>query len=437
MPDTYPPEPDVPTPEAPQPKPPTTEVSATEPPAKTAESDEAPTEPTREQLAVPAEHETILIEASEALKQFAAHIGDCSLVAVDTEANSMHAYREQTCIMQITAGGRSAIIDVLAVEDLGPIREALDRPDVEIIFHGGDYDITVLSRDHNFAFELVFDTMIAATLLGDQRVGLAALVEDHFGHALNKRYQRADWARRPLTEEQLDYLRRDTMYLSSLHAHYTQRLAEADLTEEADIEFRRLATRQGKPHVFDPESWRRIKGVGRLDDRGRCVLRPVFLWRESIAEQRDVPPFKVLAPQAMLALSERCKSAPQAPRDLHGLNDGLRRRYGSVLMDLVRTGLADFDAGKAPKPTPRGPASTDDAKLSRVQRKREELLKDWRRKEARKRDVPNLVVLPNPALMWLARERPESVPDLAACADIGPKRTERYGETWVRLLLKS
>ena len=400
-------------------------------PATEPATDEAPR---RQSLPPPDEHDPLMIESAEGLAIFADHVATCPLVAIDTEANSMFAYRETTCIMQVTAGDQSAIIDVIAVQDLSAMREAVDRDDVEVVFHGGDYDITVLTRDHDFRFERVFDTMIAATLLGDEKVGLAALVEDHFGHVLDKKYQRADWAKRPLTDPQIDYLRRDTMYLPSLREHYGERLREAEIEEEADIEFRRLAARRGKVQAFDPDSWRRVKGAKKLDETGRAILRELFLWREARAEKRDVPPFKVLSPHVMVAMATEIKRPPRGPHDLRGVGDGLRRRFGRDFVKLVRRGFEAVDRGDAPEKDIRPKLSPEEVKAGRELRKREDAFKDWRRKEAGKRDVPNVVVLPNPGLQWLIHEQPDSLAALTDCPDLGPKRIARYGEAWLALL---
>ncbi len=392
--------------------------------------------PRRRPLPAPEEHDVALLVDAAGLGDLARHLAGCAEVSIDTEANSMHAYREQTCIMQVTAGGRSAIVDVLAVGDLGTVRTALDRSDVEIVFHGGDYDITVLTRDHDFHFERVFDTMIAATLLGDERVGLASLVEDHFGIKLDKKYQRADWARRPLTSEQLDYLRRDTMYLPALRAHYGERLQEADLEEEAAIEFRRLALRRGVARTDDNEGWRRIKGAGRLDPRGRTILRALHLWREKQAEARDTPPFKVLSPRTMVQIAERPPQFPRGARDVPFLGERERRRYGRALADVLGEAKRAYLAEEIPPKSLDARPTPEAVRQARVRRTREERIKDWRRKEARKRTVPNVVVLPNPALAWMVETMPASIQDLAACPDIGPKRVSRYGATWIDLLAK-
>ena len=164
------------------------------------------------------------------------------------------------------------------------------------------------------------------------------------------------------------------------------------------------------------------------------MLKELYLWREKRAEKRDVPTFKVLSPRIMVDMAAGAKRPPRSPHELKGLSDGLRRRFGRDFLRLVRTGLNAAEEGRAPdahagpRPTP------EEVRAGKVQRKREDILKDWRRDEARAREVVNAVVLPNPALQWLARERPTDVAELTACPDIGPKRTARYGAAWIDLL---
>jgi ribonuclease D len=370
------------------------------------------------------------------LRAFCDRLADCDEVALDTEANSMHAYQEQTCIVQLTAGGRNAILDVLALETLEPLRDALDRPDVTVVMHGGDYDITCLTRDHDFRFHRVFDTMIAATLLDAERVGLAHLVEAAYGDVLDKRYQRADWARRPLSPEQLDYLRRDTLYLPGLRAHWQHQLEVADLVEEAEIEFRRLAQRQGVVREEDPDAWRRIKGAGRLNAVGRCVLLALHEWREGIARSRNVPPFKVFAPKTMLALAAKPPSKAQHPRQLPFLSHGERARHGRALLAAIQRGLENHAAGRIPPARLTPALSAEETRVQHEQRKRQDALKAWRRVERERRKVPGLVILPNPAIAWMVERVPSTLEELAACPDIGSKRLARDGEAILAVLRK-
>lgn len=354
-------------------------------------------------------------------------------VALDTEANSLHAYRERTCVVQLTTDVESAIVDPLALRDLSPLTRALAREDVEVVLHGGDYDITVLSRDHGMAFGRVFDTYVAATLLAEPRVGLADLAGTLLGARLDKRFQTADWAQRPISPEQRVYLQGDTQWLLPLRDLLAARLAERDLVEEAQIEFRRLAQRRGRPLALDPEGWRRLKGASSLGPEGRAVLHALWAWREAEAERRDVPPFKVLGPQALLTLAD--VPLPPDPRALlPGLHPREMQRYGREVRETVERGLAAARAGQAP-PAPARPVLSDDERRElRRQEKLEVLLRDWRRAEAAARAVPNLVVLPNPALEHLVAHGAADLEELAALPDVGPKRALRYGEALLKIL---
>ena len=348
----------------------------------------------------------------------------------------MHAYRERTCIVQISVGGRNAVLDALALGDLSPLRTALDRADVTVVMHGGDYDIACLTRDHDFRFHRVFDTMIAATLLEVERVGLASLVEDHFGVRLDKKYQRADWARRPLSAGHLDYLRRDTIYLAPLKAHLLARLEAADLVEEAEIEFARLAKRRGRPAEADPEQWRRIRGASELDSLGRCVLHALHIWREQEAERRDLPPFKVLAPHTLLRLAADPPRRSPDPQQLRFLSPQEQSRYASRVAAAAERGIDDHEAGRIPPARVASLLGAQEARRLEAIKRRDRALRVWRRLEITARKVPGAVVLPNPAIAWLAERVPTTLAELAECPDIGPKRIERNGKAILGVLLR-
>lgn len=382
----------------------------------------------------PEDREPRWVDRSADLADVARRVEAANVVALDTEANSMHAYQEQTCIVQLTVPEEDSVIDALAFENLDPLRDAIDRPDVEVVMHGGDYDVSVLTRDFAFCFHRVFDTMIAATILGRKELGLAALVRQHFDVELDKRFQRADWARRPVTDDQMDYLRRDTIYLPQLRAYLGEQLQAAGLTEVAEIEFRRLARRQGKPRVEDPDAWRRIKGAHKLDAVGRCVLRSLHLWREDVAKRRDLPPFKVLAPRSMLALAAQPPRRARHPKALPFLGHKERARHGKGILAAVQKGLEAFARNDIPPAKVKRVLSPEATEQLRHSKKIEERIRAWRRDEAAAREVPNLVVLPNPAMEWIARERPRTLDDLAHCEDVGPERIDRYGETLLKLV---
>lgn len=369
-----------------------------------------------------------LIETQAALEQWALRLAGVEEIALDTEANSMHAYQEQMCVMQITVGHDTAIVDPLAVEDMSPLLAALGQPGLRVLMHGGDYDAILLSREFGLRFERIFDTMIAASLLGVERVGLGNLVEEAYGVKLSKKYQRVDWAVRPLTPDQIDYLRRDTIYLPGLVAWLSEALEAADFVEEAEIEFARVASREGRPPVFDPDGWRRMKGTSRLSDIGRCVMARLWAWRDSEAERRNRPPFKILGNRSMLALAENPPREGTPPHQLQALHPGERRRYGKQVARALDKAHHDREAGKTPPRDIRPKRSAEEVAAAKAERSREDKLRDWRREVAKKRKVVPTIVLPTPAMKWCATEHPKHVNDLAACPDIGPKRIARYGE---------
>lgn len=376
----------------------------------------------------------LLVDHPPLLHDLCGRLHGALRVALDTEGNSLHAYRERTCVVQLSTADESAIVDPLALDTLEPLRLALERPGVELVLHGGDYDIAMLSRDHGFAFGRLFDTMLAATLLGEPKVGLADLAAQHLGVTLDKSLQKADWARRPLGPQHLAYLQGDTQWLLALRDLLGTRLAEQDLLEEAEIEFRRLAGRRPRERLPEPERWREQQGAEALDEAGRAALAAAWAWREEEAARRDVPTFKVLPPQALVLVARegartgtgRGALAPLYPRDA--------QRHGAALAAAVERGLAEARAGRAPAALERPRASEEERQAQRRRRAREDALRDWRRAEAAARKVPNVVVLPNPALEWLAGQDAPTPEALAAAPDIGPKRAARYGEALVALL---
>jgi ribonuclease D len=380
----------------------------------------------------------LLVETSEALAALVQRLSSEPRLALDTEANSLHAFRERVCVVQLSAPGLDAIVDPLAVPDLSPLRALVDRDldgqPVEVVFHGGDYDITMLSREHGFSFRRVFDTMIAATLIGEERVGLAALVEKSHGVVLTKKYQTSDWARRPFTPPQLEYLRNDTRFLFDLRDRLGAALAAADLVEESEIEFRRLAALRRASPMDDLDAWREMKGADRLGDEGRAVLSRLFAWRDERAKAHDVPRFRILANEVLVALATTPPADANALARFPGLHAVVAEGDAGPLLSAILAGLDAAARGDAPPPPDRGPRSADERARLDLVRDREERVRRWRNDEARDRRVPNVVVLPNVALRSIAESPPPDVATLAANPDVGPKRADRYGETILRVL---
>jgi ribonuclease D len=255
-------------------------------------------------------------------------------VALDSESNSFHAYRERVCLLQISTRGADWVIDPLAV-DVRPLGEVL-CDGRETVLHGADYDVRCLSREYGWRFPRLFDTMAAARRLGAHGLGLSALVEAHFGVRLSKAHQRSDWGRRPLTREQLAYAALDTHYLLPLRDRLAAEIDARGLGAAARTEFARIAGAEPRERVFDPDGWRRLRGARQLDPAGAAVLRALWLAREERARELDRPPFKVLAEPTLVELARRRPASPQALRTIPGVTESVLRRMGEAIASALR-----------------------------------------------------------------------------------------------------
>jgi ribonuclease D len=257
-----------------------------------------------------------------------------TVVALDSESNSFHAYRERVCLLQISTRHGDWVVDPLAV-DVRPLGGVL-CDGRETVLHGADYDVRCLAREYGWRFPRLFDTMVAARRLGAPGLGLSALVEAHFGVRLSKAHQRSDWGRRPLTPEQLVYAAFDTHYLLPLRDRLAGEIEARGLDAAARAEFARIAGAEPRERVFDPEGWRRIRGARELDPSGAAVLRALFVAREARARALDRPPFKVLADPTMVELARKRPASREALRAIPGVTESVLRRMGDAIASALR-----------------------------------------------------------------------------------------------------
>jgi ribonuclease D len=276
----------------------------------------------------------ILVATPAAVEALAAALRAEPLVALDTESNSFHAFKEQVCLIQISVPGQDWIVDPLAT-GVAPLGEVL-CDGRETVLHGADYDVRCLKRDFGWALPNLFDTMVASRRLGVVGLGLSALVEARFGVRLSKAHQRSDWGRRPLSAEQLAYAALDTHYLLRLREVLVGELEAKGLAAEARAEFKRIAAARPHERVFDPEGWRRLKGARALDEPARRVLRALWIAREQRAEALGRPPFKVLGEQAMLEIAVRRPDGAEALGRIPGVTPAVLRNAGEAVLQAIR-----------------------------------------------------------------------------------------------------
>ena len=356
--------------------------------------------------------ESAWIDSTEALALWLAGTGDGPL-AVDTEADSFHHYREKVCLVQLSAGGRHALVDPLAAIDWTALGHRLADPGVEKILHGADYDVRLLERDLGLTVVRLFDTSIAARLVGETAIGLAALLEKHLGVTLDKSQQRADWSKRPLSEAMRAYAVADTAHLEALAAILAgeaERLGRLGWIREecARIESVRWRDRSRD----DPEGFRRVKGAASLARPALAILREVWGWREAAGRRRDKPVFRILRDEVLVAIA---RGAPASVGDLvkiAGFPGALARSPSAVeVTDAVRRGVA---CPESEQPEPRRNARVIvppevEAKLDELRRRRDQVAEALALDPAL---LANRAVLEEMARRVVAGTDPFEAPDL-------------------------
>jgi ribonuclease D len=252
------------------------------------------------------------IDSTAALAAFLDAVGDARLVGMDLEADNLHHYKEQLCLIQMHAGGRTVLIDPFGLESCAPLLEFLDNPHRELWMHGADFDMTLMLAAFDWLPARIHDTQIAAQLVGRRQFGLASLVDHYFGLVLSKSSQKEDWSRRPLPAKMCEYAARDASILMPLKDHL---MAEIDAVGRRDwfLQSCSAARRQAitrTPRDSD-ELWR-IQGWGGLKGRELAFLKELWIWRDAEARRRDVPTFKVLAGQDLLEMARQLNTSGEA-----------------------------------------------------------------------------------------------------------------------------
>ncbi len=256
-------------------------------------------------------------------------------LALDTEADSLHAYPEKVCLIQISTATGDELVDPLAKIDLGPLLDSLNQH--ELIMHGADYDLRLLRKHHDFVPTAIFDTMLAARLLGERQFGLSSLAEKFLGVKLDKGSQKADWARRPLTERMEIYARNDTHYLKPLADRLKLELQGKNRLAWQQESCGRLIAESSKPSSTDTDSVWRIKGSHKLNRHALAVLRELWNWREAEAIAANRPPFFILNHEKLVGIA--AMAAARKPVE-HLLPPRLSPRRQASLSQTVQTALS-------------------------------------------------------------------------------------------------
>jgi ribonuclease D len=369
----------------------------------------------------------IYLEAPEAVARFVASIANTRSIALDTEGASFHRFIDRIYLLQLSTREASAILDPLTIgvpESLGTL---LESRDVEVVFHDADYDLRLLHQDYDWRVTNIFDTRVAAQLLGIRAFGLAALLEKYFGLKLDKKHQRADWSMRPLTPGMLEYAAQDTAYLLDLRDRLGNELEKLQRGSWAREEFARLEGTRWEAEDAR-EAFLRVKGARDLTRRQLALLKELVQWRDGVAKTVDRATFRVVSNETLLELARLAPIARAQLVGVKGMPRGILESRSSEILNAVEQGLSVPDAD-LPR-FPRAQRWDRDPDFDDVVAK----LKTVRDDAAARLDLDPGVLCPRERLESIARRRPDSVDELRDIPELRRWQIEQLGEEFIRAL---
>jgi len=372
-------------------------------------------------------HQAIYLDTVQQTSGFLRSIADVDLLAIDTEGASFHRFVDRIYLLQLSTRDRSAIIDPLPIGTPQELGILLESQKVQVVFHDADYDLRLLHQDYGWQVRNIFDTRVAAQLLGIRAFGLAALLEKYFGVKLDKKHQRADWSMRPLTRDMLDYAAQDTMHLLGLRDRLADELKRAGRWEWAREEFALLeATRWDADDAAN--AFLRMKGARDLNRRELAILRELVAWRDDVARKADRATFRVLGNEPLLDIVRVKPSTREALAAIKGMPRSLLERSANDLLEAVKRGLAlpDADLPRFAKALRWERDPDFDARAS--------ALKTVRDAAASRLDMDPGVLCSRDRLEAVARRNPQSMDELREIPELRRWQVEELGADFLKAL---
>jgi ribonuclease D len=365
-----------------------------------------------------------VITDDAALRTLANELQRHPVIAVDTESNSLYAYRERVCLIQFSTPQDDTLVDPIALDDLSPLAPIFANPNIEKIFHAAEYDLICLKRDFGFMFANLFDTLVAARILGRKQVGLGSILAAEFGVAQDKRFQRANWGTRPLSPDQLNYAVQDTRYLIPLRQRLAEQLKQAGFWELAQEDFHRACLIENH-QLVEEDVWWRVPHATELTPQQAAVLQELLNYRDDLARSMNRPRFKVIGGQTLHAIAQNCPGRMDDLRRLPGMTPPQMRRHGRAILAAVQRGL-DHDPLYPPRLV-----RPDERYLLRL-----DALRNWRKQVARSMGVESDVVLPKDLMQMLAEQDSRKTNAVAEVLAASPYRLAHFGPQLERMLTK-
>ena len=371
-------------------------------------------------------HQAIYLDSAPDTSRFLRSIANVDLLAIDTEGASFHRFVDRIYLLQLSTRDRSAIIDPLPLGTPQELGILLESPKVQVVFHDADYDLRLLHQDYGWQVRNIFDTRVAAQLLGIRAFGLAALLEKYFGVKLDKKHQRADWSMRPLTRDMLDYAAQDTMHLLGLRDRLADELERAGRWDWAREEFALLETTRWD--ADDANAFLRMKGARDLNRRELAILRELVSWRDEVARKADRATFRVLGNEPLLEIVRVKPNTREALAAIKGMPRSLLERSANDLLDAVKRGLAlpDAELPRFPKALRWERDPEFDARAS--------ALRTVRDAAAARLDMDPGVLCSRDRLEAVARRNPQTMDELREIPELRRWQIEELGPEFLNQL---
>jgi ribonuclease D len=378
-------------------------------------------------------HTPVYLDTPETVDSFLASINpsagsvESRSIALDTEGASFHRFVDRIYLLQLSTRERTAIIDPIPIGKPPALGRILEDPGIEIVFHDADYDLRLLQQDYQWHVRNIFDTRIAAQLLGLRAFGLAALLERYFGVKLDKKHQRADWSMRPLTQGMLDYAAQDTIHLLELRDKLERELERAGRLDWAREEFSLLEGTAWADGAAD-DAFLRMKGARDLSRRELAVLRELVHWRDGVAAQLDRATFRIVGNEQLLEIAKRQPASADLLSSIKGVPRGMIESRGGEIVGAVARGVA-VPENALPK-FPKAPRWDRDPEFD----VRVAALKTVRDAAAARLELDPGVLCARERLEAVARKNPSSPEELADVRELRAWQRGVLGEDFLKAL---
>lgn len=304
----------------------------------------------------------LYIDTDNALKETCKQLEESEFLALDTEFIRERTYFSQLCLIQIANENTVACLDPLAINNLSPLRDLLFSESITKVMHATHQDMEIFFKLWDALPEPVYDTQVAATLLGmGESIGYASLVKKMLNVDLDKSHTRTDWSQRPLSSKQLEYAADDVRYLAQLYPIQKQKLQSLGRLEWLKDDFSALC-RPDRYQTKPDDAWRKVKGIKKLKRKQLAILQQLAAWREQEAVKQDKPRRRIISDEAVIDLSRLQPDSISELSSYRGINGKTLKSDGESLIKLIKSALA-LPPEEWPELSIRHPLSTDDDAL--------------------------------------------------------------------------